>query len=299
MNPLHRLALATYYACTLPYRRRAHRQRCGAGTVPISVLFYHRVANAPINDWTIQPKSFRRQIEWITKRFEIVSLCEAQRRLRSGNNDRPAVCITFDDGYWDNCQFAVPFLLERRIPFVYFVASSHVLDDVPFPHDVAAGVPLRPNTLQQLTMMAEAGVEIGAHTRTHANLGALNEPDALEGEIAGSKYELQNALGIEVRYFAFPYGMPENMSTEAFATAWQAGFIGVCSAYGAYNLPGGDAVHIRRIHGDCQLIRLKNWLTVDPRKLNRGDLFSPGQYRARRPRSAHQETLKAGEHVTS
>ena len=40
----------------------------------------------------------------------------------------------------------------------------------------------------------------------------------------------------------------------------------VCSAYGDYNFPGDDPFHIRRIHVD-DMLRLKNWGTIDPRRL--------------------------------
>ena len=53
--------------------------------------------------------------------------------------------------------------------------------------------------------------------------------------------------------------------------ALEAGFDGVCSAYGGYNFPGDDPFHLRRIHGDPETIRLKNWLTLDPRKLHTGE----------------------------
>jgi hypothetical protein len=49
--------------------------------------------------------------------------------------------------------------------------------------------------------------------------------------------------------------------------ARDAGYRGVCSAYGGYNFPGDDAFHLQRIHGDAEMIRLKNWITMDPRKL--------------------------------
>jgi hypothetical protein len=49
--------------------------------------------------------------------------------------------------------------------------------------------------------------------------------------------------------------------------AKQAGYEGVCSAYGGYNFPGDDAFHLQRIHGDDDMLRMKNWLSVDPRKL--------------------------------
>jgi hypothetical protein len=45
-----------------------------------------------------------------------------------------------------------------------------------------------------------------------------------------------------------------------------AGYEAVCSAFGGYNFPGGDAFHLRRIHADEGMIRLKNRVTVDPRQ---------------------------------
>ena len=76
-----------------------------------------------------------------------------------------------------------------------------------------------------------------------------------------------------------PYGTPDKMSQEAFRVACLAGYEGVCSAYGAYNFPGQDPFHIRRIHADLEFVRFKNWMTFDPRKLRQRDSFDPGDYR--------------------
>jgi peptidoglycan/xylan/chitin deacetylase (PgdA/CDA1 family) len=195
-----------------------------------------------------------------------------------GHNRRPTVAITFDDGYADNFSFAIPLLLRHDIPFTYFVASRNVLETHPFDHDVCAGTPLRPNSVEELRSMAAAGVEIGSHTRTHADLGTVSAESELRDQLLGSKDDLEDALDVEIRYFAFPFGLPVNMTTQAFRTAIEAGYHGVCSAYGAYNLPGDDPFHIRRIHADPEMIRLKNWLTIDRRKLTVSDPFDPGDY---------------------
>jgi hypothetical protein len=39
----------------------------------------------------------------------------------------------------------------------------------------------------------------------------------------------------------------------------------MCSAYGGCNEVGGDAFHLQRLHGDPELLYLKNWLDFDPR----------------------------------
>jgi peptidoglycan/xylan/chitin deacetylase (PgdA/CDA1 family) len=244
-------------------------------------LFYHRIADQHPNGWTMSTEMFQKQIEWLRERFEIVSLEEAQQRIASESNDLPTACITFDDGYADNCQFALPWLLEQEIPFTYFVTTENLLSGEPFAHDLQQGQPLAPNTTEQITSLAAAGVEIGAHSRTHADLGKLNDEAALFEEIVGSKRELEQLLDLPVRYFAFPFGLAENLSTAAFRIAFEAGFWGVCSAYGGYNLPGDDSFHLQRIHGDPQWSRFRNWLTVDPRKLHSQPRFVPGDYRNR------------------
>ncbi|MEM6329350.1 MAG: polysaccharide deacetylase family protein [Planctomycetota bacterium] len=286
MNPVKHAALAAYYWGSLPMRRRRAATRRRRGVEPVSILFYHRVADTHPNGWTMPCKTFAWQIEWIAKRFDVVSLAEAQRRIASGTNARPTVCITFDDGYADNCEFALPLLLRKRLPVTYFVATDNLRTGTPFPHDVAAGVKLRPNSVEEVRAMAGAGVEIGAHTRTHADLGRVVDHDRLVSELAGSKHDLEQTLGRAVRYFAFPFGLHENLSPEAFRVARLAGLAGVCSAYGAYNTPGDDPFHLKRIHADPQRLRLKNWLTVDPRKLRVPD-FDPGDLDAD-PRPADQ-----------
>ena len=67
----------------------------------------------------------------------------------------------------------------------YFVASQNVLEGRPFPHDVELGAPLAPNTPDEIRALADAGVEIGCHTRRHANLGLVHDPEVLYEEMVG------------------------------------------------------------------------------------------------------------------
>jgi peptidoglycan/xylan/chitin deacetylase (PgdA/CDA1 family) len=272
-------ALTAYYAATFRSRRRAAIQRAAEHREPVRIAFYHRIADESSNPWTMTCKCFATQIDWLRTRFDIVSLAEAQTRIHAGRNDRPTASITFDDGYADNGGFAIPLLLKLGIPFTYFVSTDHVLRGKSFPHDVAAGRPLPVNTLTQLREFVAAGVEIGAHTRSHADLGQLISPQKTFDEVVGSKRDLETALGKRVRYFAFPYGQHQNLSAGAFRIAFEGGFDGVCSAYGGYNFPGDDAFHLRRFHADEQFIRFVNWMTVNPRKLRLHSDFDPGAFR--------------------
>lgn len=280
MNLIRHLALECYFRLSRPLRGKRLARLQAQGQVPVCVLFYHRVADWHPNPWTISVQSFQKQVAWLQANFDLVSLAEAQRCIAAGTNDRPIACLTFDDGYADNFDYAVPLLLRDNIPFTYFVATQHVLKGQPFPHDAQAGFPLRPNKPAEIQLLAQAGVEVGSHTRSHANLGATTNAGVLQQEIVGSKHDLEDLIGREVRYFAFPYGKPEDMCQEAFRIAHSAGYAGACSAYGAYNFPGGDAFHIRRIHSDREFVRFRNWLTFDPRKFRQVDAFDPGDYHA-------------------
>lgn len=261
---MRRTLLSAYYHATLPARRLATAWAARRGCAPIYVLYYHRVASERSHGWTLSNDDFSEQIEWLRANFDLVSLEEAQRRIR-GVNRRPAVSITFDDGYADNCEHALPLLVKYRIPCQYFVTVNNVFFGDPFPHDLAAGRTPRPNTLEQLRTLAAAGIEIGAHTRTHADLGRLHDAKRIRDEVIEATRDLEAALDRPVRYFAFPFGQHANLNRRAFRLAREFGFEGVCSAYGGFNLPGDNPFHLQRMHADPDLLRLKNWLTGDPR----------------------------------
>jgi len=262
-----RLLLSTYYYGLYPHRWWRNRRLCAEGRMPLVVLIYHRIADDNANPWTTNSRVFARDISWLQQRFRIAPLEEIQQRIRSGFNDEPCVSITFDDGYAVNSEFALPLLIRRRIPFTYFVSTSPILEGTYFNHDLVMGNRFQPNSLEQIRSLAEAGVEIGAHSRTHADLGAIVDHNELRDELITATEDLQDAVGVPIRYFAFPTGQHVNLSCEAFDMAREWGFEAVCSAYGGYNDPGGEAFHLQRAGVDGPAIRFKNWSTVDPRKI--------------------------------
>lgn len=261
-----RAALHGYWAALHPYRKACLLHWRTRNTAPLLVATYHRVADDRATPWTIPNATFARQIDWLLRNFELVSLDEGQRRLRDGN-PTPVASITFDDGYAENCDSALPLLIEKRIPFTYFVTSGYLTRGAERGRSAAAAGLVPGNTVEQIRMLAAAGVEIGGHTRTHADLGRVTDPDKVYEEVIGGAEDLASITGRPVRFFAFPFGHRQNLSALAFRVARRAGFAAVCSAYGGFNFPGKDAFHLQRFVVDDNLIRLKNWCGVDPRKL--------------------------------
>ncbi len=262
-------ALWLYRRFTESNRQRLRGNLRENGQTPVAILFYHRVADECPNGWTLSCSDFSRHLDWLQENCDVVSLPEAQSVIRSENNSRPVASITFDDGYAENADFAIPELLRRGLSATYFVSTEFIRTGQNFPHDIAAGCPLPPNTIEQIREFALQGIEIGAHTRTHADLGSIRSESTLRDEIIGSARELEEWTGQPVRYFAFPFGLPANTSQLAVDIVAEAGFEGFCTAFGEWNWPNSTGYHLRRIHADPGTESLKNWLTYDPRKLRK------------------------------
>ena len=263
-------ALPAWRTASSPLRALRDRLDRIRHDCPISVLFYHRVADRDVTPWTMTNAEFAAQIDFLAARYEVISLAEAQRRLITGRSERPAVVLTFDDGYRENLDAAIPLLLQRQLPFTYFVTTGHVASGQPFPHDVALGHRFPVHTVDEIQALHRAGVDLGVHTRTHADLGAISDPAAIRSEVVGATRDLVDWLGRDWlaagRYFAFPFGQRANLSTTAAMLARQAGLAGVVSAYGGINRRATtDGFHMLRFHGDRSLPRVANWLADDPR----------------------------------
>ena len=256
-----------YYAATWPYRWWLRRVAEAEHRAPVVVVAYHRVADDRATPWTVSNRTFARQIDWLVRRFDVISLEEAQRRLRIGDNTRTAVSITFDDGYAENCHQAIPLLVKRRIPCTYFVTVGNMLAGTPFDHDLALGRRLLPNNAEQLRAMAAAGIELGSHGYDHLDLAGVDDPAELRRQVVDSGERLAECVGRRVRYFAFPFGQFCHLSSRAMDLAHSAGYEAVCSGYGGYNFPGNSPFHLQRIPIDDSMAQLVNAVFLDPRKI--------------------------------
>ncbi len=254
---------------TLPSRIRLARQFTIEKKWPAAILFYHRVANHCPNDWTISKRGFKTHLDMIAKLGSFASLSEIQAEQRSGIRDHLKVAITFDDGYQDNLQWAIPELLRRKIPVTYFVCTNNVEYQRPFAHDLRFHRhPLHVNKKSEIRELAEAGIEIGGHTAEHVDLGQDWSRQRLELELVDARKRLQDWTGQPINHFAFPYGHVQNISQAAIDMLYEAGFQSFSSAFGGWNHPGEDDFHLHRFHGDPCTPALRNWLTLDPRKIN-------------------------------
>ena len=249
---------------------------------PGAVLFYHRVATHSMNDWSIEKRNFEKHLDWAKAHSQVVSLDCIYESQMQGSRDKLMVAFTFDDGYSENCEHAIPAMLERGIPCTYFITTHFIESGESFPHDLSHGLRLKPNTVSEIRRMADQGIQIGAHSHTHLNFGMELNRAELKREITDVRKRLQDWTGQSIDFFAFPYGLRTNISQAAIDMVFESGFKCFVSAAGGMNMPGQNSSHLQRIHGDPGMAAFKNWLTLDPRKIKAKNPFEM-EFRIPRP----------------
>jgi peptidoglycan/xylan/chitin deacetylase (PgdA/CDA1 family) len=169
----------------------------------VRIVAYHRVTTDR-DELAVTPAAFRAQMEALLRSgAEPAPLDEALEMLR----ERPAgryACVTFDDGYHDNLDHAIPVLRHLGIPATFFIPTG-IIGGAARPYWYERPPPML--TWSELRDIAQDGLfAIGAHTRTHPALPKLSD-DAAWTEIAGSKREVEEQTGERARAFAYPAGV--------------------------------------------------------------------------------------------
>jgi len=120
--------------------------------------------------------------------------------------------------------------------------------DVTLPVEPPSG--FEPLEWNQVREMAHAGVEFGAHTKTHPLLSRVTSTERLADEIAGSKRRIEDELGGPVRHFCYPNGTERDISKEAVESVRAAGFETATTTQPGLNYRGEDLFRLRRIPVD-------------------------------------------------
>ena len=176
----------------------------------ISVLMYHQVGQflelKAHRSCYCDAGRFRSQMAWLKRTGRrVVSLTEAHAALfeNVALPSSQAVVLSFDDGYENFAAHALPVLQEFGYPSVLFAVSGLLGQEAKW----LDGEGAKPLLLsgQRLRELRTAKVEIGSHTVNHPRLSRLDPVQAWR-EIADSKTALEDVLGEEVDFFAYPYG---------------------------------------------------------------------------------------------
>lgn len=172
----------------------------------VPVLCYHSL-DASESVISIAPEVFRRQMlalhEWGYQGVRLGSLLDAWEG--EALLPRRPVVLTFDDGFRNLLDHAVPVLTEVGYQATVFVVAGHCGGMNDWPTNPSSVPRMRLLSWSDLHDLVQAGFEVGAHSITHPMLPRLTPEEAAQ-EIAGSKEMLQQRLGQPVTVFAYPYG---------------------------------------------------------------------------------------------
>jgi peptidoglycan/xylan/chitin deacetylase (PgdA/CDA1 family) len=273
------------------------------------VLIYHRVLPHPDPLLPDEPdaRTFAAHMDAVASTFNVLPLSEASERLQRGALPSRAACITFDDGYANNLDVALPILAQRKLAATVFVTTEfigggcmwndtliEVVRRAPAELDLTAfglqryaltdanarrrsvesilgaikylepaarlrtvaeitaraGVELPDGLMlraDQIRALHRAGIEIGAHTRSHPILTRIDE-HAAAAEIRGSKATLEDVIGAPVTTFAYPNGRPQlDYGARDVALAKAAGFRAAVSTAWGCARRGADPHQLPRI----------------------------------------------------
>jgi peptidoglycan/xylan/chitin deacetylase (PgdA/CDA1 family) len=163
------------------------------------------------------PQSFRRGLRHLREAgYRSISLLQAGECI---NRRQPfperSFVITFDDGYESVYSQALPVLRELNFSATVFLTTGRKAHQA-----IDERLPSLENrqmlSWREISEMQKVGIEFGAHTLTHPDLTRLSPPE-IDREIGDSKKRIEDALGVPVATFAYPFGRYDERSREIAA----------------------------------------------------------------------------------
>ncbi len=173
------------------------------------VLLYHSVISS-------QQARFEKQMKSLTRLAKPIS---PDFRDTLENNIHHVI-VTFDDGYANVVENALPILAKYKIPCVLFVTGNSFSSYPIWIEDCISYSFERIMTVDQLRSLNHNLVTVGSHTLTHPSLPEIPK-DMARKEITESKKKLEKITGREIKLFSFPYG---NYTSGLVQMAKEAGY---------------------------------------------------------------------------
>jgi peptidoglycan/xylan/chitin deacetylase (PgdA/CDA1 family) len=190
----------------------------------VLVLCYHAVSERFPAPLSVTPAAFERQLQLLARAGYRGTTFQEAVQARSGR----AVAVTFDDAYLSVLRLAKPLLDAVGFKATVYAPTAYL--DTPERPLSWDGIEqwiggeheqeLLPMSWDQLGELAEAGWEIGSHTRTHPHLTRLDDQQ-LRLELVESRAEVVRRLG-RCATLAYPYGDHDERVVEAAGAAGYA-----------------------------------------------------------------------------
>lgn len=211
----------------------------------VPVLAYHSVsseATHAFRRYCVSPEAFAAHMAFLAEHgYVSLTVTELAATLAHGAPER-AVVLTFDDAYRDFSERALPVLRDLGLTATLFVPTAFVGRTSSWLR--REGEATRPlMTWEGLGDAVAAGIEVGAHSHSHAELDRLSDA-ALADEVALPGQLLEEQLGVGVVSFAYPFGFHSRRVRRAVAGA---GYAQACATGELYATAGDDRFALPRL----------------------------------------------------
>jgi len=197
------------------------------------ILTYHSIdGDEQKTKLSLSAASFALQMEYLYKnKYKVISLAEMADLIRAKKRiPHRTVTITFDDGFRNNYLCAYPILKRYGFPATFFVVVGWVGSD-------------RYMTWDDLKELSKNNITVGSHTMAHHWLPSMDN-DALRREIYDSKKILEDHLGSQVLFLAYPLGAYDD---KVKTMVKEAGYAAACGTNPGKFSPWEDLFALKRI----------------------------------------------------
>jgi peptidoglycan/xylan/chitin deacetylase (PgdA/CDA1 family) len=227
--------LPRYYSSLAPFRETFIRSR--------PILTYHHVGRRPqgarIKGLFVSPRLFARQIkEFSAAKFSAVAY---QPLAKKNSTEKCEVLLTFDDGFVDVFENALPTLRQYKFCSIQFLVAD-LLGKTNEWQQQAGDATQSLMDVSQVREWIAGGQEIGSHSLRHPHLTSIPLAEARE-EITASKKKLEDLFGRPIEHFCYPYG-DWNPAVRDMVEA--AGYKTACTTARGLNEEGQDPFSLKR-----------------------------------------------------
>ena len=211
----------------------------------IPILMYHSIGDVSAESrFTLPTVLFEQQMRTLKDlKYHVVNLDDAIAALEGTSVlAGKSVAITFDDGFQDTFENAVPVLRGFGFTATFFLVSQLMGRSSAWMEREGYPSAHLMNWANARELLRD-GFVLGSHSKTHPSLKLL-EDAAICDEIDGSKRDLEDQLGVPIRYFAYPYG---HLDDRARDVVERSGYVAACSTQSGFNNVSTDRWGLRRL----------------------------------------------------
>jgi len=226
----------------------------------IPILMYHQIAEAPTKGnpyrgLCVSPRSFRQHMIWMRRLgYRGLSMRQLMPYLRGERAGR-VFGITFDDGYRNVYEHALPVLNKLGFTATTYCVANQINGANLW--DLEKGIHFSPlMNVAEMLRWTRQGHEIGSHTLDHVHLSDCNAEESRR-QIAASKTELERLIGAPITAFCYPYGdqTPEHRQMVRLAGYESATLVQRGRASTGDNLFALPRVTVSRATGPLRLLQ--------------------------------------------